>query len=141
MIYLFDTSAIINLIQKKKKDAAGILKGQCTSDLAYYEAGNVIWKLHHRKLLTAKECKEILGDIRGIWEQMQVISYSTMHMISIFEIALAQKLSFYDASYLFYRQHLDAFFITDDEKLHDAAAESGQVDYSTRFDIKENIST
>ncbi len=134
MIFLFDTSAIINLIQKKKKDAADILKGQYTSDLAYYETGNVIWKLHHRKLLTAGECKQLLGDIRSIWEQMKIITYTPMYMTTIFEMALSQKLTFYDASYLFYRKQLDAIFIADDEKLHKAVTESEKVDYSSRFD-------
>ncbi len=138
MIFLFDTSAIINLIQGKKKGAAEFLKGQYTSDLAYYETGNVIWKLHHRKLLTTGECKQLLADIRTIWEQMKIITYSPYHMTAIFEMALAQKLSFYDASYLFYRQQLGAILIADDEKLHNAAPEPREVDYSIRFDQPTN---
>ncbi len=138
MIFLFDTSAIINLIQRKKKDAAVLLKGQYTSDLAYYETGKVIWKLYHRKLFTTGECKQLLADIRSIWEQMKIITYSPDHMTAIFEMALSQKLTFYDASYLFYRQQLGAILIADDEKLHDAAPEPREVDYSVRFDQPTN---
>ncbi len=104
MIFFFDASAIISLIPRKKKNAAEFLKGQYTSDLVYYETGNVIWELHHRKLLTSGEYKQLLADIRTIWEQMKIITYSPDYMTAIFEMALSQKLTFYDASYLFYRK-------------------------------------
>ncbi len=138
MIFLFDTSAIINLIQRKKKDAAVFLKGQYTSDLAYYETGNVIWKLYHRKLLSSGECKQLLADIGSIWEQMKIITFSPDYMTTIFQVALSQKLTFYDASNFFYRRQLGAILITDDAKLHNVAMEARDVDYSVRFDQPTN---
>lgn len=117
MKLLFDTSAIINLIQQLEEKAVPLLTDQFTLDLSFYEAGNVVWKLNYRKTLSITDTIELLGRIQKIWDFMQVIKYNPLTLQKIYEFAVKYTISFYDASFLFQAVNLNAILITDDFKL------------------------
>lgn len=61
MNYLFDTSAIMNLIQSKSASALELFQGQFLTELNYYELGNVLWKLKYREIISQKELQDLVN--------------------------------------------------------------------------------
>lgn len=114
---LFDTSAIINLIQTLADDAVPILTNQYILDLSFYEAGNVVWKLHYRKLISSEDAMILLSRLQNIWHNMEVIIFNPLTLQIIYRLAENYNLSFYDASFLHHSVNLNAILITDDKKL------------------------
>jgi predicted nucleic acid-binding protein len=114
MSYLFDSSTIINIVQAKGGDAVGLLRGQHTLDLAFYESGNAIRTLFHRHILDRAEAMELASDITGAWKSMNVIMCTTADMDAILELAIDGGMAFYDAAFLHHAKQLHVPLVTDD---------------------------
>jgi len=110
---IFDSSAIINCIQAGKAEK---LVGQYTIELAKFEIGNYVWK--RRSDLTQKECLKILRSILKLVESMNVLQVNLEETLMI---ALKEKITFYDASYLQAAIQNKLKLVTDDLKLHEVA--------------------
>ena len=110
---LFDSSSIFRLVKENKIEL--LIKGH-TTELARYEVGNIFWKevwLHKR--MDAKEAEELLADAYVAISTMDVIEVT--NGVGALRVALQNRISFYDASYLFEAQRLKVPFVTDDGKL------------------------
>ncbi|NPA99931.1 MAG: type II toxin-antitoxin system VapC family toxin [Crenarchaeota archaeon] len=114
MRYVFDASAIINLLRKNV--LSPFLHG-ATLDLALYETLNALWKEY--KLLkkideeTLNDFVNILCKIFKILELYSIRGFERQ----ILDIACKEKITIYDAAYLVLAISKNAILITDDGEL------------------------
>ncbi|MEM3566409.1 MAG: type II toxin-antitoxin system VapC family toxin [Candidatus Bathyarchaeia archaeon] len=130
MKYLFDSSAIFKAIKENKID---VLVGNCTLELARYELGNVLWKsfaLEGKATeVEIKSLAKIVKRVLGIMEALQI----NCNEEEILEIANKAKITFYDASYVYYAKAKNLTLITEDTRLLKKIA--NQINASTLTDI------
>lgn len=117
MKLLFDTAALMNLIEQKGKEVINVINRQYTIDLAYYELGNANWKNVHRKLISLELGKKIGQNIAIILQAMKILSYNLDDQDNILEFAGQTDVTFYDASYLYTALKHDMILVTDDDKM------------------------
>lgn len=111
---LFDSSAIINLCAEKKLDP--LLEG-FTLNLALYELGNAVWKqvcIH--KTVTVEEANIVLDSLADVFGKMRKLKVE--RPLEILKIAVEEKITYYDASYLYTAIKNGLTLVTDDEKLY-----------------------
>lgn len=123
--YLFDTSSLLYIVkyrgfQKLKQKDCVIL------DLTFYEYGNAILNFSARRsegqLLSEEETQILLQAYEKVTEMLTVRNLEDSLMTEIFKIAKKEKITFYDASYLYYSKHFGYQLITEDKKLAQSAA-------------------
>ena len=113
-MYLFDASAILNLIKRAnlKPFSQGL-----TLDLAIYESLNAIWKeyslLNHIDYETAQE---YINLVKNVFKILHIESINGIEE-KVFELANKEKLTIYDAAYLAKSIKANYILVTDDEKL------------------------
>jgi predicted nucleic acid-binding protein len=117
-VYLFDASAIINLVKKGylKPLAEGV-----TLDLAVYEVLNAIWKEHY---LLRRLNEETVGELLSILGKVfEVITLASIRgeEAGVFELAVKEGLTIYDAAYLHYALRNKLVLVTDDRRLMEKA--------------------
>ncbi|MGQ4891171.1 MAG: type II toxin-antitoxin system VapC family toxin [Candidatus Njordarchaeia archaeon] len=114
MNYLFDTSALMDLIERKKHN---ILKGQYVLDLTVYEVGNIIWKMVNIfGSLNKRSAIELSKQINIIISKLNILRIEN-NMENILEIAVNERLTFYDASYIYFARVNNLILVTNDQKL------------------------
>lgn len=114
MSCILDSSAIFKAITE---DAVQSLLGNYTVELARYELGNTLWKQHAlRKKLSSDELKRLIRLVKQVLSIMEVLGIDC-HEEDILGIAEKLKLTFYDASYVFYAKEKNLPLITEDETL------------------------
>jgi predicted nucleic acid-binding protein len=114
MKYLFDSSAIFRAIKENKVE---VLTGNSTLELARYELGNVLWKdyvLQGR--ISEPEAKMMMKAIKHTLIIMNVEGIVGAEE-EILEAALDLKITFYDASYVYYAKAEQLQLITEDSRL------------------------
>ncbi len=118
-MYLFDASAIINLIKKGK---AKIFAYGVTLDLALYESLNAIWKeFNLLKRIDKETAVEYIDALLMAFKAMKKVSIEDSEM-EIFELAYNENITVYDASYLYSAIKYNLILITDDRKLMNVAS-------------------
>jgi len=116
--HLFDSSAIITLIEKNKLDA--LLEG-LTIDLSFYELGNSVWKqVNLYKTLSMDDAKVVLDAFMLVYNRMNKIQ--EVDPQSILMVALQEGITFYDAAYLQAAKDKKITLVTDDKKLKQASS-------------------
>ncbi|MCS7364699.1 MAG: type II toxin-antitoxin system VapC family toxin [archaeon GB-1867-035] len=119
MSYIFDASALLNLIRRAGSNAIEIVKENYILDLTIYEIGNALWKeamlLKRISLEEAVKTISFIGNLRKI---LRVKSLSDEDLLlKVLKISLQQKITFYDAAYVTIAQNRKLTLITDDSKL------------------------
>lgn len=118
-MYLFDASAILNLVKRGRLDV--FLKG-FTLDLATYEVTSAVWKecylLGKIKPETANKLIELLSKLFTILD-IYTIKGSEREVLGL---ALREGITVYDASYVHIAAKHKLTLITDDEKLAKTAS-------------------
>jgi len=116
--HLFDSSAIITLIEKNKLDA--LLEGW-TIDLSFYELGNSVWKqVNLYKTLSMDDAKVVLDAFMLVYNRMNKIQ--EVDPQSILTVASQEGITFYDAAYLQAAKDKKVTLVTDDKKLKQASS-------------------
>jgi predicted nucleic acid-binding protein len=111
--YLFDSSAIITLVESSKLDE--LLEGW-TIDLAFYELGNAVWKqVHLYRTLSMDEAKIALDALVSVFDKMRKIQ--ELEPLSTLVIAVTEGLSYHDAAYLQAAVDKKMILVTDDKTL------------------------
>jgi predicted nucleic acid-binding protein len=111
--YLFDSSAIITLVESSKLDE--LLEGW-TIDLAFYELGNAVWKqVHLYRTLSMDEAKIALDALVSVFDKMRKVQ--ELEPLSTLVIAVTERLSYYDAAYLQAAVDKKMILVTDDKTL------------------------
>ena len=111
---LFDSSAIFLAIKENKME---LLAGSYTLGLARYELGNIIWKDHtlHAKV-SEQEAKMLAKLIKHTLAIMNVIEITDSEE-EILDTAIKNKITFYDASYVYFAKLKELELITEDSRL------------------------
>lgn len=111
---LFDTSAIINLFGEKKLEK--LLEGW-TLNLALYELGNAVWKQACiYRTITPNEANAILDPLTEIFTKLK--KPKKENTLETLKIAIKEKITFYDASYIQAALENNLILVTDDKQLY-----------------------
>jgi predicted nucleic acid-binding protein len=132
MRYLLDASALVPLITKFGEDliAKAAKDWFLTTDLAIYEACNILWKMS--SLVGSISLEDGLETVSIIGE---LIERDTIHLIGVSKVELAaalrlaseQRLTFYDASCVTIAEDQRAALVTQDRELSDVARKHVEV--------------
>jgi len=111
---LFDSSAIFRAIKENNIEA---LTGNYTLGLARYELGNIIWKEHALQAkISEQETKLLAKTINRTLTIMDIIEIAGSEE-EILETAIKLKITFYDASYVYFAKAKELKLITEDSRL------------------------
>lgn len=114
MRYVFDSSAIFRAI---KENEIEVLVGNCTLELARYEMGNILWKNYTLQAkATEQELKSLAKLIKQTLNIMEIVQVNCSEE-EILDIATKMKITFYDASYVYYAKTKELTLITEDGEL------------------------
>jgi predicted nucleic acid-binding protein len=120
--FLLDASAMLPLVTRSGRrlivDAARV--DLITTDLAIYEACNGLWKLATLlKTISLQDAQEIIALLSElkIKNLIQTISFNVIDLHSTFSLAHANRITFYDASYILAAQKANLVLVTEDQKL------------------------
>ncbi|MEM2214682.1 MAG: type II toxin-antitoxin system VapC family toxin [Candidatus Nezhaarchaeales archaeon] len=117
-MYLFDASAIMNLVKRGRFKA--FAKG-ATLDLAAYETINAVWKecllLKRVRVETAYKWVKLLSKVFSVLELKNIRGLEE----EVFNLAVREGVTVYDASYLYIAMTDKLTLVTDDSKLIDIA--------------------
>jgi predicted nucleic acid-binding protein len=114
MKYLFDSSAIFKGIKENKIE---LLVENYTLELARYELGNIVWKEHAlHSTISEQESKMMAKAIKHTLTIMDVQSIAGSEE-EILNTATQLKITFYDASYVYFAKAKDLHLITEDSRL------------------------
>ncbi len=115
-MYLFDSSAIINILKRGRADL--FIDGY-TIDLAYYESLNALWKEY--KLLHRIDESKLSVMVELVTQVIDVLPKINVKDLSdakhIVDLAVRESMTIYDASYLYVALKYKLTLITDDKKL------------------------
>ncbi len=113
MRYLFDASSIFEII--KTENLKSLVDG-CTTDLARFELGNVVWKeVNLTKKLSPNEGERIIALIMNALGLMDIVE--TLDLKGILLFANKHKLTYYDASYAYAAIKNKLVLVTEDNEL------------------------
>jgi len=93
-------------------------------DLTFYEVGNSLWKLVSlAKTISLEDAVEILEVLDVLVKRGLIIavSFNKLDPHRIIELAAAEKLTFYDTSYIVAAEKLNATLATEDRELREKA--------------------
>jgi len=124
---LFDVSSIMLLVRELGEKAPDLLVTGSTIPLAYYEAGNVVWKeCFLLKRMSVEEAARLLRSIFAIIREMDMVRLEDEELsVAVLDIAGSLNVTYYDASYLLAARELHRTLVTDDERLMAAAEKTG----------------
>ena len=116
MKYLFDASAILNLVRRLGERSLKILRGNYILTLTIYEIGNALWReTKLLKKLTADEAEEIMRAIITLTKFMQVIALEDP--VEVLRTSNEIETTFYDAAYVVTALRKGLTLVTDDKRL------------------------
>ncbi len=116
MSYLLDANALLDLIKRKK-----LVAGYYILDLTLYEVGNTIWKETVLfETLTKDDAIKFMANFANIVRKLNIIRIQE-DIDKIMEIAIQERLTFYDAAYLYFATKNKLILVTNDKKLYDVA--------------------
>jgi predicted nucleic acid-binding protein len=128
---LFDASAIINLIMRGSGKVLSSTRNSSVLDLTQYEIGNAVWRLCAlERKLTSEEASTLLGTATDLLEQLGRVPFQELDANRILEIAISDKLTFYDASYVVAAELKRMTLVTDDAELREVAGKHVSVQRS-----------
>ncbi|MBD3191150.1 MAG: hypothetical protein GF308_10920 [Candidatus Heimdallarchaeota archaeon] len=90
---------------------------QFLTELSYYEFGNILWKLKYHEIISQKELQELSELIKDLWYFFNIISYKIEQFNEILTLAIQNKITFYDSSFIFYAKGHSLILVSDDEKM------------------------
>jgi predicted nucleic acid-binding protein len=89
----------------------------CTLDVTRYEVGNVIWKEHTlHKSMEEGEFREFLS-LSDIVQRTQVLSVGAEELPDVADIAVKERITFYDASHIMVAKARNLTLATEDARL------------------------
>ena len=116
MKYLFDASALLNLVRRLGEEALKILEENYILTLTIYEVGNALWR--ETRLLrrfTMDEAEEIMRAIITLIKFMQVTE--PQDPIEVLRVSNEIETTFYDAAYVVTALRRGLILVTDDRRL------------------------
>ena len=116
MKYLFDASALLNLVRRLGEESLKILEENYILTLTIYEVGNALWReTRLLRRLTMDEAEAIMRAIITLIKFMQVIE--PQDPIEVLRISNEIETTFYDAAYVVTALRRGLVLVTDDRRL------------------------
>ena len=116
MKYLFDASALLNLVRRLGEESLKILEENYILTLTIYEVGNALWReTGLLRRLTIDEAEEVMRAIITLIKFMQVIE--PQDPIEVLRISNEIETTFYDAAYVITALRRGLILVTDDRRL------------------------
>ena len=116
MKYLFDASALLNLVRRLGEESLKILEENYILTLTIYEVGNALWReTRLLRRLTIDEAEAIMRAIITLIKFMQVIG--PQDPIEVLRISNEVEITFYDAAYIVTALRRGLILVTDDRRL------------------------
>jgi predicted nucleic acid-binding protein len=112
--FLIDASALYPLIHRIKENVLLHSDKFAILDLAIYEIGNIIWKEYKRGKI--KDPVLVMKMFEEIIRNMKKLS-SNHEMLEIFDVAVKNNITFYDASYIYVARKHGLKLVTEDADL------------------------
>ncbi|ABP95071.1 MULTISPECIES: type II toxin-antitoxin system VapC family toxin [Metallosphaera] len=104
--YVIDASSIIEVVMRLREDAISFLEECVSADLVLYEIGNFLWKTRY---------SELLEPFRHVLEFIPLESVGLNH--EVLKIANDERLTYYDAVYLYLSRRRGLQLISEDNDL------------------------
>ena len=115
MKYLFDASALLNLVRRLGEESLKILEENYILTLTIYDVGNALWReARLSRRLTMDEAEAMMRAIITPIEFMQVIELQDP--IEVLRISNEIEITFYDAAYLVAALRSGLILVTDDRR-------------------------
>ncbi len=135
MARVFDTSSLMSLCLDDDAPELSIVFDEHVLDLAFYEAGNVLWKAQTlQDRLTAEEQSQLISIVSDLREEVVVQTLDDIGFEAVMDIASETELTFYDAAHLTCAIEVDGALITEDESLRAVADDRITASSVTSFD-------
>ena len=116
MKYLFDASALLNLVRRLGEESLKILEENYILTLTIYEIGNALWReTRLLRRLTIDEAEEVMRAIITLIKFMQVTE--PQDPIEVLRISNEIETTFYDAAYVITALRRGLILVTDDKVL------------------------
>jgi len=116
MKYLFDASALLNLVRRLGEESLKILEENYILTLTIYEVGNALWReTRLLRRLTIDEAEEIMRAIITLIKFMQVTE--PQDPIEVLRVSNEIETTFYDAAYVITALRRGLILVTDDRRL------------------------
>jgi predicted nucleic acid-binding protein len=118
--HLLDASSLMLLMKTANTQTTlNCLGASCILDLTFYEVGNAIYKdTCLTKFLTKKESETLKNRVQKVLSKTQSIASEPDQFQKILDISENEKLTFYDASYLFVAKEKGLILVTEDKQLN-----------------------
>ncbi|MDT7868042.1 MAG: DNA-binding protein [Acidianus sp.] len=122
-MYLFDANAIVELAKKR---CLGPLAYGVTLDLAVYETTQAVWKEYSRirnspLYLDREAAGELLNVLREVFDHVIRLASIRGREANVFELAVNEGITVYDAAYLYYAAENGLALVTNDRRLRERA--------------------
>ena len=115
MKYLFDASALLNLVRRLGEESLKILEENYILTLTIYDVGNALWReARLSRRLTMDEAEAIMRAIITPIKFMQVIELQDP--IEVLRISNEIEITFYDAAYVVAALRRGLILVTDDRR-------------------------
>jgi len=124
--HLMDASSLMLLMKTANVEIElDYLKTSSILDLTFFEVGNAIWKeTCLMKFITKRESEVLRSRVQTVLVKIDRIPCEASSFQRIFDISESEKLSFYDASYLFNAKEKGLVLVTEDKELRAKAGKS-----------------
>ncbi len=146
MSYLLDASALIPSLLDYGEELLNILAKVkiYAIDLTVYEAGNSLWKLVTiLNTITLEDAEDMMDVIISLIRRdiIRIIYFKDLNLHRIVELAVSEKITFYDTTYITASEKIGAILVTEDKKLKEKAEKYIKVLTYPRFKhkIKEEL--
>jgi predicted nucleic acid-binding protein len=126
MRYVFDSSALLNIVRALGEDSLKYIRGSYISTLTLYEVGSALWKeatLLNR--LSIEEALSLLGAIKNMYRVLRIVE--PRDILLTLNLAYRLKITYYDSSYIITAYEMNADLVTDDEKLKKRVKENRNI--------------
>ncbi|GEM_PF-376964 len=121
---VFDTSSLIAVLLDDDTPPISVLFDGHVLDLTFYEAGNVLWKIHTLQgRTTEQEYAELVSLLADLRREIVVHDLEEIGVDTVMDIATATELTFYDAGYLACAEVVGTTLMTEDQQLASVASE------------------
>ncbi|MBO3842283.1 MAG: type II toxin-antitoxin system VapC family toxin [Candidatus Brockarchaeota archaeon] len=128
---IVDASSLLTMIKNIEGEALlSRLNGLATLDMAFYEIGNALWKqVSIRGVASREELKRVVLAVGKVFlmNSFIKIGWRDLDYSAVFDLAVGNGITFYDASYLMASIVFKKPLVTEDEKLKRVAAKHVQV--------------
>ncbi len=128
MPYLFDASSALGIVVEKGKGALRLLENNYILDLTLYEIGNALWRMHVLlKKLSAEDARSLMEVMMDLAGRMKKIAIAELNPAKTMELAMGERITFYDAAYVAMAKLRGLTLVTDDVGLAKVASKHVKV--------------